>query len=88
MTPPRVGTEELPQLISVQTWMQTITTEIQVALILPSNNYEKLSVASETWEQHLLVQIHPILTLLHNHAPYCIIPPSPNINPLGELLNL
>lgn len=76
-TPPSVGTKELPQLISVQTWMQTITSEIQAALILPANSYEKLSVPSQTWEQHLLAQTHLVLTSLHNHAPYCIIPPIP-----------
>ena len=86
--PPSVGTKELSQLISVQTWMQTTTSEIQAALIWPANDSEKLSVASQTCEQHLLAQIHLLLTSLHNHAPYCIIPPSPNIKSLGELLNL
>lgn len=40
--PPGVGTEELSQLTSVQTWMQKITSDIQAALILPASDYEKL----------------------------------------------
>jgi len=42
MIPPSVGAAELSQLISVQTWMQTVATEIQAVLILPANKDEKL----------------------------------------------